>query len=492
MTKNSGSSSSNSIKNVVSTLPTLCAVSIDPDDPYANIVRKCFNWLDELYNDLSANVTFIYGRHDLHLAFDLAYHSAVKFSFMGQRLQRGWVEVFVIGDTRTGKSTIIERMLNHYGSGEKIAGENVTHAGLVGGIDEGFSMRFVRWGMYPRNDKGFLCIDEVQEINPEILVKLSNIRSSGVAEITKIRQMRAHARTRAVWLANPRDDKTLDQFPKGVEAVRQVIQKPEDMARFDFAISAAQRDIDSSIFFLRKSDLPIHDHRFTPELSAEWASWVWGLRYDDIVFVEDAEDVVVEYARRMVDEYSSDIPLVIQTEQKIKVARLAVALAARVGSYDIRKRPRRDNPKQKEERITLLVHPYHVATVYYYLRYVYNKPSFQYNTLSEAHQGNVELIKNRFRPLGQQRISAILQESTLSRGYFTELLQDKEEAHDLWAFCLSNGALERHRNYRRGRSFFLTALRQLEKEDPPTELPTTQKSFDGADPDINVEMYGAE
>ena len=101
---------------------------------------------DEIHNDLEANVTRIYQRRDLLTAVDLVYHSVLQFKFQGVLVKKGWLECLVIGDTRCGKSETLERIAEHYMAGEVVTGENVSFAGLVGGLQQSQKVWSITWG----------------------------------------------------------------------------------------------------------------------------------------------------------------------------------------------------------------------------------------------------------------------------------------------------------------------------------------------------------
>jgi hypothetical protein len=71
---------------------------------------------------------------------------------------------------------------------------------------------------------------------------MSSVRSSGVAELTKIQQERTWARTRIIWMSNPRDGKMSDKT-YGVQQIQPLIGNPEDIARFDLAMSVQAGDV---------------------------------------------------------------------------------------------------------------------------------------------------------------------------------------------------------------------------------------------------------
>jgi len=400
-------------------------IPIPDDENCKDEVFKIYQALDVLYDDLTYNITRIFGRHDLLLAVDLTYHSVVSFRFQGQLLDRGWVEVIIPGDTRTGKSTILKRLVEHYGWGELISGENVSFAGVVGGIDDANERKFVRWGLFPRNDRGFVAIDECQEMDPSMIVKLSSVRSSGIAEIYKIRSLKARARVRSVWIANPRNAKYLAEFAYGIESVKDIVGKPEDIARFDICVTAALNDVPDSVLNIALKDIKPVDHSWSSDLANLQLRFAWTREADHVRFTDEAETAVLRFAERMGKEYDSSLPIVIRAEQRIKIARLAVALAVRVFSV--------------EDMKYVIVKEEHVAAIYYYLKWAYNKESCgydRYSTTMRRDDLNYEKIKDRFKNYDKQSINLLLHTRAVTQRVCHIMTGDKDvgEALQRWLF----------------------------------------------------------
>ena len=74
----------------------------------------------------------------------------------------------------------------------------------------------------------------------------------------------------------------------------------------------------------------------------------------------------------MSKKYTSSFPLVLGSTIRLKIARLAVALAARLFSTD-------------ESYENVIVTQHHVEYVYQFLNRIYNKPSFGYGEYSEIY-----------------------------------------------------------------------------------------------------------
>ncbi len=322
-----------------------------------------------IYADLAANVHRILDRRDMQIAYDLAWHSAIAFYFNGGFVRRGWVEVMVMGDSGQGKSEMAANLLAHYGIGERVQGEQSSAAGLIGGLEKMGDTWMLAWGRVPLNDKRLLIIDEAQGLHTSQIEGMSDVRASGVAEITKIRTERTNARCRIIWLANPISGLTLSQHNQGVLAIKELFKKPEDIRRLDFAITVASGDVD----FARSINVR-HDGQGTPRYTADLCRslilWAWSRRPDQVTFEPEAVDAILEAATVMGLRYHASIPLVEPSDQRLKLARLAVAAAARTFSSD-------------EQGETIVVRPEHVRFVVGYLTRVYNAASMSYGEYSE-------------------------------------------------------------------------------------------------------------
>jgi hypothetical protein len=284
--------------------------------------------------DLEANVTRIYGRPEMHMAYDLVWHSAMDFYFKGTRLGKGWLELLVMGDTRTGKSEAAQKLCDHYKAGVLKSCEGATLAGLVGGAQQQGSSWMVTWGTIPLNDRRLVILDEVSGIaDKNIFEQMSAVRSSGRAQITKIVSQETSARTRLIWISNPVDGRTIEQMSRGaIDAIGGLVKNPEDISRFDLAMSAASKDVDSEL--INSTSPPEVRHRYTAEKCSTLVSWAWSRKAEDIVFLKGVEDYVLEVAGEVGNRYVSEPPLVQPENVRIKIARIAVAIACRTFSTD--------------------------------------------------------------------------------------------------------------------------------------------------------------
>lgn len=298
--------------------------------PGQSAVRK----LREIAQDLEANVTRIYGREELHIAYDLVWHSALNFRFKGVDVGKGWLELLVIGDTRTGKSEAANRLCRHYRAGVLTTCEGSTFAGLVGGAQQLANTWMVSWGTIPLNDTRLVVLDEFGGIADKgILEQMSSVRSSGKAQINKIVKQETSARTRLIWIANPADGRRLNELSNGaIDAIRTLAKNPEDVARFDFAMAVASDEVDSTTI---NTDAPPQvPHRYTEKLCADLVTWAWSRSVDQVLWQEGVETLVLDQAQNVGQRYISEPPLIQVENVRLKIARLAVAIAARLFSSD--------------------------------------------------------------------------------------------------------------------------------------------------------------
>jgi len=331
--------------------------------------------LAEIHADLEENVTHIIGRNDLLTALDLVYHSVMMFEFNGRVIDKGVVECLCLGDTRTGKSETVNKILRHYQLGEITVAENTSFAGLVGGLQQTGDKRwFLTWGKIPLNHGRLLVIDEASGLSENAIAQMSGIRSSGIAEITKIQTERTHAKTRLLWLSNPRSGESLSSYGYGVLAVQELIGKAEDIARFDFALTAARDEV--SMEAINTSTPKYVTHTYTSSMCKNLILWAWSRKQDDVVFTSEARMLILDGAIRMSEKYSARIPLVEGANQREKLAKLSVSVACRLFSHI-------KEGKGNVKRTKVLVTDEHVQFVLDYLDEIYSKPSLNYAAFSD-------------------------------------------------------------------------------------------------------------
>lgn len=370
--------------------------------------------LPAIYSDFEANVTRIFQRQNLHLLIDLAYHSPLFIRFDG-RTVKGWVEVLIVGDSSQGKTETATNLMRHYGLGVKVECKNASVAGLLGGLEQMSGKWFVKWGIIPTNDRRLVILEELKGASRNVISKLTDMRSSGIAEIPKIERRRTHARTRLVALSNPRSDMPVSGYNYGIEIVQELVGGLEDVRRFDAAMVIASNEIDAAQLNTLSASRPEVPHVYTSDLCRELILWIWTRQPEQINITPEAETAMLDGANQLCELFSDTVPLVDRGSQRLKLARLATALAGRLYST--------------ANGETLDVLPSHVEYVVQYLIGLYSTPAFGYKAYSDALKAATTM---RDVPV----VQAAIRDSPFPRELVTHLLDTTEiEAQDLQDWC---------------------------------------------------------
>jgi 5S rRNA maturation endonuclease (ribonuclease M5) len=322
----------------------------------------------EIAADMSENVTHIYGRDLLHVAYDLVWHSVIGFKIGDMTVQKGWLEMATVGDTRTGKSETAQRLQQHYKSGAFQSCEGMSFPGLVGGVQQIDGRWHMTWGVIPMNDRRLVVLDEASGLKEkDVIEQMSSIRSSGVAQITKIAAEETSARTRLIWLMNRADGAPIkSDRGVGMSAIKTVVPNGEDIARFDFVMATAKGDVDTKV--INSSFAEQHDPAYSSRLSEALVKWVWSLSRNDVIISDRAAKEAVKQAMELGERYVSEPPLIQSENVRFKILRIACAIAARTFSCN-------RNGK-------LIVNREHVIDAVRFIDMIYNEDSMGYAQLS--------------------------------------------------------------------------------------------------------------
>lgn len=301
----------------------------------------------------------IEGRPDLFGAILLTYASVTEIPWKGGII-KGWLDTMVIGDTRTGKSQMVQRFVKRLQMGSYINGENAKRTGVIGGVQRNGDSWIITWGAIPMNDKGLLVIDEASGLEVEDIKELSATRSSGAVTINKIAKGEARARTRLIWLSNPRSGKNIEDFYwKGYGAFVEYIPVAEDQARYDLVLSAAREDV-GELQGLRQEFVDESKYK-------NLFSFSWTVERDDIVISKETQAEVTKVVKELSTKYDGG-PLVVGVAVHEKLLRLSCAFATLCGSITGKR---------------LIVQPQHVQFAREFLEDTLNKPTMDYKSYIE-------------------------------------------------------------------------------------------------------------
>jgi hypothetical protein len=293
-----------------------------------------------------------------------------------------------------------------------------------------------------------------------IVENMSEIRSSGMAKVVKVVSNEARARTRLIWISNPPDGRRIDEMPRGaIDAVEDLVKNPEDIARFDFAMAAASADVDTGV--INSARQPKVPHVCTAELASSLVLWAWSRTPDQVVWERGAARLCLVLAEKMGKVYVPDPPLVQAENARMKLARLAVAVAARLFSHD-----------GTGEKV--YVTKEHVRTARSFLARLYRQPTFGY-----AQHSAKEIHARQVAEEGRAKCWIWLRRNSEARAALLAVVNDREfRVRDLEEFGglsrdmaqLAIGDLLRMRMIRRHTKGYIrmepelvTLLRRLDK-----------------------------
>lgn len=331
--------------------------------------------LKKLAGSVSENHSLVYTRDDLHQVTLLTWLSPLQFNFFGEGIQRGWLNTLVVGDTETGKSKVCQKLTSLFNCGAFITAESCTYVGLVGGaVKSSNGMFMLRWGKIPLYNRQLVILEEMSGLHTSDISKMSEIRSSGYARLDKGGLSGAtDAKTRLICLSNVRgESKSLADYPNGVTAVQALVGQNEDVARFDLILTVTDDEVSKEIINKdRTNEQEIRYDEETRKAFKEFVTWVWSLTPDKIDFTVPAYQECLLQTLHLSEIYHPSIPLFKSGSGRLKIARIACAIAASQFSW---------NDTTNKLTITAL----HVKAAGLLLHKMYRKPSLGYAAYSQV------------------------------------------------------------------------------------------------------------
>jgi hypothetical protein len=383
--------------------------------------------------------TGIWGQYDLQQVVLDTIYSALEFQCGNRQIENGWVETLIIGDTGMAKSTLARRMMQMIDVGEFISAENVSLAGLIGGIEFIDKVPITKWGALPRNHRGFVVLDEIDEMqrkNRDITSQLTALRSSGRAEITKIHNAKTPAMVRMTWITNPEDGRTIASYNGACRAIEGVIRSRQDIARFTKSIAIASESASVEVItqLRERNERPGVRRHFN-----NLAILVWSLQRDQVTFTEEAQKLLQRETIRLTGKYHESIPLMEKGRAFDKLAKLSVPIAALSGNF-----------RETEGKMVLYVGIGHVQYAIAHLERCYDDVAMGYDQYSQVEYARqtipnetavIAAIESCVSVSKEVILRHFLTHNRLTRGHVEELLGDRLAAQILWSCLLANNCL---------------------------------------------------
>lgn len=381
----------------------------------------------------SRNVTKIKERPDLHMAVDMSFHSVKEFIFNGEYVKRGMMDILILGDTRCGKGFVAEGLGNYYGLGTVASGENISFAGLIGGVQTKGNQFLITWGVGPLNNGRQVTIDEVSSMAIADIAKMSRVRSENVAEITKIISERTQAAVRWLWLSNPRSGKPIMSYNTGVEAIKELIGANEDISRFDLALTVASDEVSTEVINSLGAANVNDAGKYPAELCRQLILWMWSRTKEQVEFTPEAERAIIKQAIIFGKTYSSAIPLVQSENIRIKICKWAISVAGHLFSTD------------KTGEI-IVIKAKHVKTACEIVSGFYDKESMNYRMFSAQRESDKSVTESDkldklFREYGKNK--AIILDGLLRLSFVsTDALSDYVDGDNYTAKTLISALVQ--------------------------------------------------
>lgn len=266
---------------------------------------------------------------------DLWYHTPLEFNLGSMKHQRAYLDTIIIGESRTGKSSISTALQETYGLGTfvSLAGNSATIPGLVGGSSKAGGSWQVRAGIIPQNHRGAIIFEELAKSKGDILKELTDIKSSNEVRITRVNgTLQLPALVRMLTLTNPKVgsggmSKPISSYPNGISVIADLIGTAEDIARFDLiAVLGDKGNTQINPFWQPEEPYPAEAYQTK-------LRWIWSRDPEQILITPDVYQHLVAVSNQLNQEYESYIKI-FGTETWKKLIRLSIAVAAYVCSTD--------------------------------------------------------------------------------------------------------------------------------------------------------------
>jgi len=270
----------------------------------------------------------VVGRRSLAYAALLGFFTPLWIQFNGDT-QRGWGLILIAGDTTTGKSETVRKLIKLLGAGTLITAETASAVGLTGTATqvEGGEW-FTDWGFLVLNDRGLLAIDGTHKLNQSAWATLAEAERTGVVVKATAAKGSAPARTRQVKIANAVDvekgrysTKSISSFLYPIQCVATILDKTS-LARIDLVAISDQRTVKP------EEVNQLRDGVYDPdlELLGEAVKWCWS-GHAEVRFTDEVIIYLLDQATRLYEEFHSPSIPIVDVNMKWKLARLSAALA---------------------------------------------------------------------------------------------------------------------------------------------------------------------
>jgi hypothetical protein len=210
----------------------------------------------QIVEDISRHMTKIYERIDIHLGNILVLLSPLEIDFPGEGRIRGRLSAINVGETGTGKTTIVAKLCDAARVGQQVSGMTASRTGITYGCehDERRGWR-IKAGAFLKMNRQILIVDEAQDLKSEDLKTVAEGFDTGLTRIDRIQNKVFESKTRVIFNCNPRhpkkawEQRTMDSFRYGCQAIQGVFAQMM-IRRIDMVLFSTAWDVDKEKIFL--------------------------------------------------------------------------------------------------------------------------------------------------------------------------------------------------------------------------------------------------
>lgn len=166
----------------------------------------------------------------------------------------------------------------------------------------------------------------------------------------------------------------LASYSQGVRAVPELIGKAEDISRFDLVLLLGIDDV--SIDIINQPVTPPKKMKYSGKDFNDLVMFAWTIKPDDITFTKKALAAIYKNSKALANKYDESIPLIVPSSQRMKLAKISVAVATMVFNYNGQ----------------LVVDEMHVDYAMEFLNRIYDKPICAYDEYSRLEKSRHKIL----------------------------------------------------------------------------------------------------
>lgn len=361
----------------------------------------------------------------------LTAHSALRFKRPDGKITWGLLRAVYYGDTKTGKSTII----NYLGNQIKILrigkGETGSRAGLLYTVDT--DANTLIWGFLPQQDCKMVAVDGFQKLYGEEWGEFREALEQNMVDVKKKVSGVAPCRVRLIACANPKGNTLTEDYKYRCSAIREIrpLKEAPDITRFPIFFSFAHSDVS----FEAKMSAKTHKPKISHDTIRKSVKWAWTRKIEQIKFEPGIDEKIENLSIKLANQFRSDSIPLIHSGFKDVYYRITVAFAMLYHSSD-------------EIHSDVFVNIQHAFLTYRFLKQMYKKLELD-KYISEEKDGCKINMEELIDELGQVELEIlkIISIKPLNKKILATKLKISENTIRRHANTLKNFDLIKSGNY---------------------------------------------